>query len=39
MINYNAFKTTDDHSFNLYNAIMYCREHGEELLVFDKGAV
>ncbi len=37
MVNYNKFNTTDDHSYNLYNAIKYCREHNEDTLVFDKG--
>lgn len=37
MINYSAFNTTSDHSFNVHNAIAYCRTHGEDVLVFDKG--
>ena len=37
MINYSFFNTTDDHSYNLYNAIKYCRDNGVDCLVFDKG--
>lgn len=37
MINYNEFNTTDNHSFNLYNAIKYCRENNEDGIVFEKG--
>ena len=37
MLNYSIFNTTTDHAFNLYNAIRYCRDHGENILVFDKG--
>ncbi len=37
MINYNEFNTTDNHSFNLYNAIKYCKENNEDGIVFDKG--
>ena len=37
MVNYNDFRITDDHSFNLYNAIEYCRQNGEDGIVFEKG--
>lgn len=37
MINYSKFNVTDDHSYNLYNAINYCKKYGEDGIVFDKG--
>lgn len=37
MIHYNPFNTTDNHSYNVYHAINYCRKHQEDCLVFDKG--
>ena len=37
MINYSKFNTTNDHSFNMFNAINYCRENGENGIVFDCG--
>lgn len=37
MINYSVFNTTENHSFNLHNAIKYCMEHREDGIVFDKG--
>ena len=37
MINYSKFNVTDDHSYNLYNAIAYCKKHGKDGIVFDKG--
>ena len=36
MINYKIFNTTKKHSFNLYNAIKYCKEHNEDGITFDK---
>ncbi len=37
MVNYSRFNTTDDHSFNLYNALMYCKKNKSKGLIFDKG--
>ena len=37
MVNYNNFNTTKDHSFNVYNALLYCRQKGEDGLIFNKG--
>ena len=37
MISYNQFQTTNDHAFNLYHAIQYCKAHSEDCLVFPKG--
>ena len=35
MIHYNRFNTTDDHAYNLFNAINYCRDNGEDGIIFD----
>ena len=37
MVYYSQFNTTTDHAFNVYQAIRYCREHGVDKLVFEKG--
>ena len=37
MINYSRFNITNDHAYNLFNAINYCREAGEDGIVFDGG--
>ena len=37
MAHYSQFNITDDHSYNVYNAIKYCKENNERELVFDKG--
>ena len=37
MVHYSQFNKTTDHAFNVYQAIRYCREHGVDKLVFDKG--
>ena len=37
MINYSRFNITNDHAYNLFNAINYCREIGDDCLVFDCG--
>lgn len=37
MINYSVFNTTNNHTFNLYNAIKHCSEQGEDGIIFDKG--
>lgn len=37
MIKYSAFNTTDDHSYNVYNAILYCIMNNENGIIFDKG--
>ena len=37
MVHYSQFQTTNDHAFNVYNALTYCKTHGEDMLVFDKG--
>lgn len=37
MVKYNDFCKTNNHSYNLYNAIRYCKENQEDTLVFDKG--
>ena len=37
MINYSLFNKTPDHSYNVLNAIRYCREHGEDGIVFPLG--
>ena len=37
MISYNQFQTTNDHAFNLYHAIQYCKAHSEDCLDFPKG--
>lgn len=37
MIRYELFNTTENHAFNLYNAIKYCKEQGKNGIVFDKG--
>ena len=34
---YSEFNKTDNHSYNVYNALKYCKEHNENSLVFDKG--
>ena len=37
MVNYSIFNKTEDHSFNLFNAIIYCRQNGEDGIAFDGG--
>ena len=37
MVNYSLFNKTEDHSFNLFNAIRYCRENGEDGILFEGG--
>lgn len=37
MVHYSQFQSTCDHAFNVYNALAYCKLHGEDMLVFDKG--
>ena len=37
MIKYSAFNTTDDHSYNVYNAILYCIANNENGIIFDNG--
>jgi hypothetical protein len=37
MVNYKEFNKTDDHSYNVRNAIKYCKEKKENSLVFDYG--
>lgn len=37
MVHYNQFYITDNHSYNVYQAIHYCREHHENCLIFDNG--
>ena len=37
MVNYREFNTTGDHSYNVYNALKYCKEHNEDTIVFDYG--
>ena len=37
MVNYSLFNITDDHSYNVYNAINYCVQNGEDGIVFDGG--
>lgn len=37
LISYERFNTTQDHAFNVWNALQYCRETGEDGLQFPKG--
>ena len=37
MINYSMFNQTDNHSFNVFQAISYCKKTGEDCIVFSKG--
>lgn len=37
MVNYSQFAKTEDVAFNIYNALLYCKENNEDSLVFDKG--
>lgn len=37
MVNYSDWNLTDDHSYNVYCALKYCREHGESGIRFPKG--
>ena len=37
MINYEKFNTTENHSFNLYNAVKWCRDNECDGIVFNKG--
>ena len=37
MVSYDRFRLTEDHAFNLISALRYCREHGEDCLVFERG--
>lgn len=37
MVHYSQFNVTADHAFNVCQAIRYCREHGVDKLIFDKG--
>ena len=37
MVNYESFNLTEDHCYNIRRALLYCREHQEDGLVFPKG--
>ncbi len=37
MVNYNLFNTSQDHSLNVFNAMKYCKEHGEDGIFFPCG--
>lgn len=37
MVHYSQFATTNDVAYNIQAALQYCKEHGEDGLVFDKG--
>ena len=37
MINFSKFNQTNDIGLNIKNALLYCKENGEDMLVFDKG--
>lgn len=36
MINYSDWNLTDDHSYNVYCALEYCRKHNEDGIYFPK---
>ena len=36
MVNYGKYNTTNDHAFNVCNAIIQCKKSGENGIVFDK---
>ena len=33
MIKYSEFNVTDDHAYNLFNAISHCRKQGEDGII------
>lgn len=33
---YRDFELTDDHAFNIFNALCYCKKHNEKELIFEK---
>lgn len=37
MVHYNQFAKTDDVAYNIHKALQYCKEKGEDGLLFDKG--
>lgn len=37
MVRYSVFNTTPNHADNITRALQYCKTHGEDSLVFDKG--
>ena len=37
MVNYKDFAHTDDVAYNVYKALLYCKENGEDGIVFEKG--
>lgn len=37
MAHYRDFITTDDHSYNVFCALRYCMENGDNSLIFEKG--
>ncbi len=37
MVNYKDFAKTEDVAYNIHTALLYCKEKGEDGLVFDKG--
>ena len=37
MINFSKFNQTNDIGLNIKNALSYCKENGEDMLVFEKG--
>lgn len=39
MINFKDFQVSQDTAYNIMNAILYCKEHGEDGIVFEKNAV
>lgn len=39
MIRFRDFEITQDTAYNIWNAVMYCKEHGEDGITFEKGAV
>ena len=39
MIRFEDFKVSQDTAYNIMNAILYCKEHGEDGIQFEKDAV
>ena len=37
MVNYKQFAQSEDVAFNIYKALLYCKENNEDGIVFDKG--
>ena len=37
MVNFSKFNQTNDIGLNIKNALLYCKENGEDMLVFEKG--